>query len=475
VDFNRDRLLFNMVSNEGPCLCTGDVNGDDRDDFYIGGAKDYPGSLYIQQKSGGFAQSNVSLLEYDKKSEDTDCIFFDANGDGLLDLYVASGGVEFSSSSPELLDRLYLNQGRGQLNKSDQLLPLTTSFESTGTVVAEDYDGDGDQDLFVGVRLIPSLYGVPGDGVILNNDGKGNFQNVTKRVAPQLSDLGLITDARWIDVNNYSLKDLVIVGEWMPIKIFINENGTFSDRSAEYGMKTTDGWYNTVEIGDFNDDGFSDFVAGNHGLNSRFKASESEPVSMYVNDFDQNGSIEHIITRFDEGVSYPLVLRHDLVSQIPSLRKKYLNYRQYKEKSITDIFSKDQLQHAKVLNAYTFETAVWINNGKGEFLKRTLPAQANFFPVYALQVDDFDGDGNSDILMGGNQYRAKPETGIYAGGYGLLLKGNGKGNFESVPAGVSGLSVIGEIRGFKKIHHGTNTSILIAKSNDKLEVLNLSK
>jgi hypothetical protein len=475
VDFDRDRLLFNMISNEGPCLCTGDVNGDGRDDFYIGGAKDHSGALYIQQKSGSFSRTNEALFAVDKESEDTDCTFFDSNGDGKPDLYVTSGGVEFSTSSPALLDRLYVNEGNGKLNKSSQLLPVTTSFESTSTVIAEDYDKDGDQDLFVGVRVIPSLYGVPGNGYILNNDGKGNFQNVTNKVAPQLLKLGMITDAKWADVNNDTFLDLVIVGEWMPIKIFINEGGKLTDRSAAFGLDKTNGWYNAVAVNDFNNDGFVDFVVANHGLNSRFKASEDEPVSLYLNDFDQNGSVEHVITRYDGGVSYPLVLRQDLVMQIPSLKKKYLHYRDYMGKTMSDIFGEEQLKSAFVLNTFTLETMVWINDGKGTFSRRLLPAEAQFFPVYALSIEDYDADNNFDILMGGNLYRAKPETGIYAAGYGLLLKGDGSGNFKAVSGAESGLSIAGEIRGLKKIKRGSKSSVLIAKNSDKLEILNLSK
>ena len=471
IDFDRDRLLFNMISNEGPCLCVGDVTGDGLQDFYIGGAKDQPGSLLVQQKSGEFAKSNVQLFEKNKESEDTDCTFFDANGDGRQDLYVTSGGFEFSSNSTALLDRLYLNRGNGQLQKSEQPLPVSTRFESTSTVAANDYDKDGDNDLFVGTRHIPFLYGLPANGYLLNNDGKGNFQDVTKAIAPQLSKLGLITDAKWIDANNDTKPDLLIVGEWMSVKIFINENGKLVDRSIEYGFDKTDGWYHTLDTGDFNKDGFVDFVVGNHGLNSRFKASETEPVSMYINDFDQNGSVEQILTRYDRGVSLPLVLRADLVAQIPALKKKYLHFRDYKGKTISDIFTKDQLKNAFVLNAYTFETAVWMNNKNGTFSKRTLPVQAQFFPVYALLVEDFNGDNNLDILLGGNLYRAKPETGIYAGGYGLLLKGNDQGNFAPVSAGESGLKIKGEIRALEEIKVHGKPFVLTGKNNDQMEVL----
>ena len=470
-DFDIDRLLFNMVSNEGPCLCTGDLNGDGLIDFYGGGAKDQAGSLYLQKKSGTFAKSNELVFDTDRSSEDTDCLFFDANGDGMLDLYVTSGGTEFSSVSSALLDRLYLNKGQGRLEKSQQLLPVATRFESTSTVAANDYDNDGDLDLFVGARLIPSLYGVPGNGYLLSNDGKGNFQNITSTIAPQLLELGMITDAKWMDVNNDSRADLVVIGEWMPIKLFMNEDNNLVDRTKEYGLEKTNGWYNCIEAGDFNNDGLADFIVGNHGLNSRFKASDQEPASLYVNDFDQNGTIDQILTRFDEGVSYPLVLKQDLVGQIPSLKKKYLHFNQYANKTITDIFNPTQLEHSIVLNAYTFETAVWINQKNGGFKKLNLPIQAQFSPVYAIVVDDFDGDKNLDVLMGGNLYRAKPETGIYDGSYGLMLKGNGKGNFVALSSRESGILIKGEIRSLKKIEYKKQRMVLVGKNNDKMEVL----
>jgi hypothetical protein len=471
VDFDRDRLLFNMISNEGPCLCAGDVNQDGLSDFYVGGAKGQAGALFIQQKSGAFTKSAGEVFEKNKESEDTDCSFFDANGDGMQDLYVTSGGFEFSSSSAALLDRLYVNKGNGAFVKSEQLLPVSTRFESTSTVASGDYDSDGDTDLFVGARLIPFSYGLPANGYLLNNDGKGNFSNVTKTIAPQLSELGLITDSKWMDVNRDTKLDLLVVGEWMSIKMFINEDGKLVDKSTPYGFEKNDGWYHALDTGDFNKDGYVDFVVGNHGLNSRFKASGTEPVSMYINDFDQNGSVEQIITRYDRGVSLPLVMKPDLVAQMPALKKKYLHFRSYQGKALSDIFPDAQLKNAFVLNAYTFETAVWINNKNGTFSKQNLPVEAQFFPVYSFLVDDFNGDNILDILLGGNLYRAKPETGIYACGYGVLLKGTEQGIFEFVPAVRSGLKIVGEIRSLKKISVKDKPAILVGKNNDQIEVL----
>lgn len=471
VDFDRDRLLFNMISNEGPCICSGDLNSDGLLDFFIGGAKDQPGALFIQQKSGAFRRSGTSVFASDKDSEDMGCAFFDANGDNNTDLYVASGGFEFSTLSTALIDRLYLNDGQGQLRRDSQSLPAPGKFESTSVVVANDYDHDGDVDLFVGARVIPSLYGVPARGYILNNDGKGHLKDVTEAIAPALLDVGMITDAKWVDANNDNQFDLLVVGEWMSIHLFLNENGKFVDRSEPYGFDKTNGWYHALEAGDFNEDGFVDFVVGNHGLNSRFRASENQPVSMFINDFDQNGTVEHITTRFDQDVAYPLVLRQDLIAQIPSLKKKYLHFRDYAGKSVDDIFNQDQLSHSLILNAYTFETEVWLNNRNGTFTRQHLPVEAQFFPVYAILIDDFTANGHADILLGGNQSRAKPETGIYAAGYGILLEGDGKGNFRSVAAKESGLAIKGEIRSLKKVGHGDSNYVVIGKNNEPIEVL----
>jgi hypothetical protein len=471
VDFDNDRLLFNMISNEGPCMCTGDVNGDGLTDFYVGGSKDQPGALFVQQNAGSFTKRYTELFEQDKDSEDTDCTFFDANGDGRQDLYVTSGGYEFTSSSTSLIDRLYISDANGRIVKSQQLLPIQTRFESTSTVVSNDFDRDGDLDLFVGARVVPSLYGVPANGYILENDGKGNFRDITATSAPELLGLGLITDAKWLDANGDGKRDILIVGEWMSIKLFIQENGKFIDQSGRYGFEKSEGWYHAIDTGDFNADGFVDFVVGNHGLNSRFKGTTSEPVSMYVGDFDQNGSIEQITTRYDHGVSYPIVLKQDLTTQIPSLKKKYLRFRDYKGKTIEDIFSKDQLRDAYHLKAHNFETSVWLSNGNGTFSKRELPVQAQFAPVYALLVDDFTGDGILDILIGGNQLRAKPETGVYAGSYGLLLKGDAKGNFVSIPSAESGMSIKGEVRSLKKIESRRKKYVLVGKNNERVQVL----
>jgi len=467
-DFDRDRLLFQMLSNEGPHTAVGDVNGDGLDDIYICGAKDSPGALYIQDRLGHFKKTNEALFEGDKVSEDTDCAFFDADGDGDQDLYVASGGNELSSSSSALADRLYINDGRGQFVKSRQILPAG-KFESTSCVRPGDFDKDGNIDLFVGIRLRPFEYGVPVNGYLLHNDGHGNFTNVTQKIAPGLLGIGMITDMAWADVDNDGDLDMVIVGDWMPVKIFINDNGIFKDESAQYGLSNTEGWWHRIIAKDLNGDGMVDFVLGNQGLNSRFKASSVRPVTMYVNDFDLNGSVEQIICAYNGDKSYPLVMMDDLVKQIPSLSAKFKKFDDYKDATIEDIFSPEVLQKTIKLNARIMESCVMMNSGKGTFRLTPLPVEAQFSPVYAINAGDFDHDGICDIILGGNQYRAKPETGIYDASYGLLLKGNTNGKWQSVSSLKSGIFTKGEIRDMKILNINGNHFIAVARNNDNFQ------
>ena len=473
VDFDRDRLLYHMVSTQGPKISVGDINNDGSEDFYIGGAKDQAGELWVQ-KAGLFEGTNKTLLSADKTSEDIGSHFFDADGDGDLDLYVCSGGSEFSDFSTELIDRLYFNDGKGNFTRSKQLLPIE-KFESTSCVRSADYDGDGDLDLFVGVRLGSGRYGLPMNGYILNNDGKGTFTDVAERVAPGLKNIGMITDATWADIDGDKDIDLLIVGEWMPVVIFINENGMLADRTAQWGLSKSNGWWNAISPVDIDHDGDMDFIAANHGLNSRFRASAERPASMYVSDFDRNGSIEQIICTYNGDKSYPMALRHDLISQIPSMKKKFLKYDSYKEATITDIFTPEQLKAALHLEAFVFSSSILINDGKGKFDVRPLPVEAQFSPMFGICAGDFDGDGNQDVLMGGNLYNVKPEVGRYDASYGVFLKGDGSGNFVSIKPKDSGFFVDGEIRDIQKIVIGKSDCILVARNNDTPLVFKINR
>ena len=335
-DFEREPLMYQMMSTEGPRMCKGDVNGDGLEDIFICGAKGQPDALFIQHKDGTFESVDKEVFEADRISEDVDCAMFDADGDGDLDLYVASGSNEFPESSSALSDRLYINDGKGHFVKSKQILPAG-KYESTSCVRPADYDKDGVMDLFVGIRFKPFLYGVPVNGYILKNDGKGHFTNVTQKVAPGLLKIGMIRDMQWADVDGDGNLDMIIAGDWMPLKVFINDKGRFREKKDAFSEKT-EGWWNCLAAGDFNEDGYVDFIAGNLGLNSRFHASPEKPVDLYVNDFDLNGTAEQIICAYDGDKSYPMLLKHDLTRQIPALEKKYPKYEMYKNQQITDIF-----------------------------------------------------------------------------------------------------------------------------------------
>jgi hypothetical protein len=474
VDFDRERLVFHMLSSEGPCICKGDLNGDKREDFYIGGSSGKPGSLFFQQPNGQFLSVQKQLFDADKDAEDTDCSIFDANGDGKNDLYVASGSNEVSNSSSSLADRLYFNSSGGKLVKSDQILPAN-QFESTSTVKPADYDLDGDIDLFVGVRSIPFFYGLPASGFMLQNDGKGNFTDVTSKSLPALKNIGMITDAAWFDFDNDKDEDLILAGEYMAIRIFQNNAGKFTEISKNAGFENTNGWWNSIEIADLNADGYKDIVIGNHGLNSRFRASQNKPIDLYINDFDQNGTIEQILCQYNGEKSYPLILRHDLVLQMPILKKKYLKYNSYKNQQITDIFEKEMLSSSIKLQANTLETVVYLNTGKGTFIKKQLPVEAQFSPVYAISINDFDGDSHQDILLGGNLYQAKPEVGRYDASYGLFLKGNGSGDFKPVLAKDSGLKLKGQTRGFSLLSVKNESILIVANNNEQAQTFTIQK
>jgi len=363
---------------------------------------------------------------------------------------------------------LYINDGKGKFTKSGQILPAG-KYESTSCVKPADFDKDGNIGLFVGIRLRPFEYGLPANGYLLQNDGHGNFKDVTAKRAPGLIGIGMITDMVWADVDNDGDLDMVIVGDWMPIKIFINENGFFKDESERFGLSNTEGWWHTIIAKDLNGDGKVDFVLGNQGLNSFFKASATKPVTMYANDFDLNGSVEQIICAYNGDKSYPVAMKDDLVKQIPSLSEKFKKFDDYKEATIENMFPADVLERSIKLKACTMQSCAMMNTGQGSFHLIPLPVEAQFSPVYAIIADDFDHDGICDILIGGNQYRAKPETGIYDASYGLFLKGSNDGKLQATPAINSGLFTKGEIRDFKIININGNRIVAVAINNDNLQ------
>jgi hypothetical protein len=304
------------------------------------------------------------------------------------------------------------------------------------------------------------------NGYILSNDGKGKYTDHTSNVAPQLSKIGMITDAVWVDIDSDKDFDLIVVGEWMPVTVFVNDGGKFVNQTAKAGLDKSNGWWNTIVAADLDGDGDMDLIGGNHGLNSRFRASEQKPANMYVSDFDRNGSVEQIICTYNGEKSYPMVLRHDLLQQLPILKKKFLKYESYKDATITDIFTPEQLKEAITLTAFQLASGIFMNDGKGHFTFQQLPVEAQFSPMYSILADDFDKDGNVDLLMGGNLYRVKPEVGRYDASFGVFLKGDGKGQFKNIKPRESGFFVDGEVRDIKGIKIGKNDYIIVARNND---------
>ena len=470
VDFDRERLLPKMLSTEGPLTAVADVNGDGLDDVYLGGAKDQPGALLVQQRDGRFARSNPGVFEPDAISEDAGAVFFDANGDGHPDLYVVSGGNEFSDQAPALQDRLYLNDGRGHFTKAPPgVLPAETV--SGSRVVALDVNGDGRMDLFVGGRSVPWRYGESPRSLLLLNDGRGpgspHFTDATDRLAPGLARVGMVTDAAWADADGDGRPDLVVVGEWMPITVFHNAGGGQLVRQNPPGLAASQGWWNRIVAADVDGDGRTDFVVGNLGRNGRLQASATEPVTMYVKDFLHNGYLEQILATSSGGKAYPFAMRDDLIRAVPSLKARYLKYESYAGQTIADVFPADSLTGAIVREARTLATSVVHNDGGGRFTLVPLPDAAQLAPVYGLVARDLDGDGRLDLLLAGNFDGFKPEIGRMAASQGLFLRGDGRGGFAPVPAIESGFRVTGQVRDLARVRGASGDRYVVARNNDR--------
>ena len=434
-DFDRERLVYHMLSGEGPGGATADLDGDGDLDVFIGGAKGQSGQIFLQE-NGEFLPTTD---EFSKRAETVDALFFDANGDQIPDLYIVNGGSELPKESTALRDELYFGRGDGSFEPSKFRAPKAAN----SVALAEDIDGDGDLDLFTGERTIAFSYGTKTSGSFWLNDGQGNFSEATENMAPALKRIGMITDAAFLDHDGDGDRDLMLVGEYMAPTLFENDNGKFAPATS--GLEGLEGWWHALQVADLNGDGLPDLVAGNHGTNSRFRASAEEPITLLVGDFDDNGSQEHILSVYNEGVSYPLVLRHDLVMQLPGLKKQYLKYEAFRDATVESIFSEKQRKAATVFTARELRSGVFLNRG-GRFEFVPLPARAQLAPVYAISAEDTDGDGQNDLLLGGNFRRAKPETGKYEASYGLLLRGDGTGRFTSVSAADGGIQLRGEIR-----------------------------
>ncbi|MCW9712196.1 VCBS repeat-containing protein [Aliifodinibius salicampi] len=474
-DFDREQLLVHMRSTEGPALCSGDVNGDGFEDFYLGGGRSQAGQLFIQQTEQGFVRRSQPAFEQDANSEDTDCVMFDANGNGHLDLYVTSGGNSYSSGSSDLLDRLYWGDGQGGFVLSEQLLPSQKSFVSSSTVSMEDVNEDGYPDLFVGERLNLFAVGRPARGFLLINDGQGGFEDRSEEWIPELGELGMVTDAVWTDWDSDGRNDLVVVGEWMSPRIFRKIESGFEEITEQLGLSELKGWWNTVHAADLNEDGRSELIIGNHGLNSRFRASTEQPVRMWVGDFEGNGMITQLLSRVKDGNDYPVALRDELLKRLPSLEQNYPDYDSYAGETIQDILTSQERSEAYKTEANELVSIVVWNKPEQARIEK-LPLRAQLAPMYGIWSGDINGDDTPELLMGGNLEGVKPIAGPYRSSYGAVLTIQENG-LVGVPSHKSGLKITGEIRAIMDIKGANGRQyIVIARSNDKpvlLEIQNV--
>ena len=464
-DFTVQSLLPNYLSRQGPCLVVADLNKDGLDDIFFGGAKGQPSQIFIQNSNGTFTKKAEPAFLKDSASEDVAAEFFDADGDGDMDLYVGGGGYEFKDNDPALQGRLYINDGKGNFTKKENAIPKMSI--STGCVKAADINGDGKMDLFVGGRVVPGKYPEAPESKILLNDGKGNFRDATASVAPGLQNIGMVTDAVWMDINKDGKPDLIIVGEWMPVKVFINHNGKLVDESADYIKFPSYGWWNRIYAEDMDGDGDKDLIIGNYGLNTQFHCTEKEPMTMYFKDFDNNGSVDPILCYYIDGVSYSAASLDDLTDQLPSLKRKFPEYKDYATATIHDLFPGNQLKDATVLKAETMQTVYLENQGNKGFLLHKLPLEAQYAPIYGITSIDANHDGKKDLLLCGDNTWTRIKFGRYTANHGVLLLGDGKGNFSYVPQFKSGLKIRGNVRSVAAVKDKDKVQIVVGINNAK--------
>ncbi|MDR0792503.1 MAG: VCBS repeat-containing protein, partial [Chitinophagaceae bacterium] len=466
IDFDVQHLIPKMLSTEGPKLAVGDVNGDGLEDFYMGGAKGDTGKLFIQQPDGSFIQKPQPAFAQDKDYESIGAEFVDVDNDGDLDLIAASGGNQEKLGSVYLMPRLYLNDGQGNFVRSFNGWP--TIYINGSCIRASAYTaGAGNQYIFMGARSIPGSYGMPPQSYLLKNNGHGIFTDVTKTEAPELQNLGMITDAQWADIDGDGKQELIVAGDWMGVTIFKYKEGKFVKSGV---IPNSSGFWNSIIAVDIDNDGDIDLVAGNFGLNSKLKFDVNHPAKLYVGDFNNNGTNESIPTFYKtDGKSYPYYLKGDMTNEMPLLKKKFLRYDAYAGKPIEDILSPEQLNNAFVLTANESRTCIFYNDGKGNFTMKPLPQRAQFSPVFGILADDFNGDGIKDIFLAGNFYGLKPEVGRLDANYGVSYLGNNNQEYSYIEPLKSGLFIKnGEVRDVKQINTKKGKVIIVARNNDPL-------
>jgi enediyne biosynthesis protein E4 len=476
IDFDIERLLPHKLSQYGPGLAAGDIDGNGLDDIFIGGGGDFYAKYFLQQFNGKFVEKSIVLpVDNDtRRPENQGVLLFDADNDGDLDLYLANGSNRFSAGTKNYQDHFFINNGKGEFYFDSSAYSFPVNYTSKSCVKAADYDNDGDLDLFIGGRCLPGSYPMPVNSFIYRNDSKNGsikFTDVSIEVAPVLKNIGMVSDAIWTDFDNDNATDLIITGEWMPLTFLKNTKGKFSSINKQTGIQNKTGWFNSITGADIDKDGDTDYIIGNLGLNSFYRASENYPVNVYSKDFDANGKTEPIVTMYMKSPDgskkeYTAFNRDDIVSQLPGMKKFFLTYKDFANAAVQDLFKPDVLSNAYKLHANYFSNC-WIkNNGHGKFDIIPLPAMAQLAPVYGIVTGDFNSDGNIDLCLSGNDFGNEPGNGRYDAFCGLVLSGDGTGNFKPLTAAESGLSIPGDGKALV-ILKGRDNKVLIAASENK--------
>ncbi len=472
VDYDIQPLLPYMISRHGPPVAAGDVNRDGLDDVFIGGGAGVAGKLFVQRKDGSFLESTEGQpWENDKAFEDWGAMFFDANADGLPDLYVASGGYPLAPTSTMLQDRLYINRGDGKFRRDERALP--TMLTSTAAVRAGDFNGDGRPDLFVAGRLAPRNYPYPARSYLLRNDGD-HFTDVTEEVAPELAHPGgMITDAVWIDFDGDKHLDLITAGEWMPINFYRNNGKRFSNVTRSTQLPPLRGWWYSLAVGDFDSDGRPDVIAGNLGLNYSYTTSTNSRFGVYANSYTGNQTTDIVLTQRIDGTEYPVAGFAPLGREIYSLAVAFPTYGSFARASIPQLFRPTQLQQSLHYEVDTFVSVYLHNDGGGRFSSSALPDLSQIAPIKAIIVHDADGDGHLDLIVAGNLYDSEPNTPRADAGNGLWLRGDGKGHFIPVYPSTSGLLAPLNVSGLALINTPTGKTLLVANTGDSLQAFSM--